>query len=87
MVPRRESRVRRWLADHPETTRYAVIDDEDDELDDLPLFQPSRTTGLTDEVCVGVKIYLSGHSEKDMRRNIAVRLIQNLAAYFRAHRG
>ena len=84
--PRRDE-ILAWLAAHPETTRYAVIDDEDDELDDLPLFQPSRTTGLTDEVCVGVKNYLSGHSEKDMRRNIAVRLIQNLAAYFRAHRG
>ncbi len=30
-----------WLADHPQVTRFVVIDDEDDELDDLPLFQPS----------------------------------------------
>jgi hypothetical protein len=28
--------------------RYVVIDDDDDELDELPLFQPSASTGLTD---------------------------------------
>src|SRR6195952_3987096 len=33
--------VRAWLSDHPEVTRYAVIDDKNDRLDDLPLFQPS----------------------------------------------
>jgi hypothetical protein len=30
----------KWLADHPKVTRFAIIDDEDDELDDLPLFKP-----------------------------------------------
>ena len=29
-----------WLKKHPKVTRYAVIDDDDDELDDLPLFSP-----------------------------------------------
>jgi hypothetical protein len=34
-----------WIRNHPEVTRYAVIDDEDDELDGLPFFQPSSPTG------------------------------------------
>src|SRR5689334_8876163 len=29
-----------WLRAHPEVTRYVVLDDEDDCLDELPLFQP-----------------------------------------------
>ena len=42
--------MRAWLKAHPEVTRYAVIDDEDDELDDLPVFQPSAKTGLTPDI-------------------------------------
>ena len=34
-------------------TRLIVIDDEDDELDQLPLFQPSAETGLTSEIVRG----------------------------------
>jgi hypothetical protein len=45
--PRRNEIVS-WLSNHPAVTRYAVLDDEDDELDGLPLFQPSSLTGLTD---------------------------------------
>jgi hypothetical protein len=44
--PRRDE-ILVWLRMHPEVTRFAVIDDDDDELDDLPLFQPSSSTGLT----------------------------------------
>ena len=39
-----------WIRNHPEVTRYAVIDDEDDELDGLPFFQPSSRTGLTEKI-------------------------------------
>ena len=35
------------LRKHPNVGRFAVIDDEDDELDKLPLFQPSAKTGIT----------------------------------------
>jgi len=35
-----------WLRHHPDVERFIVIDDEDDQLDALPLFQPSRSTGL-----------------------------------------
>src|SRR3569833_3046923 len=35
-----------WLRKHPDVTRYVVLDDSDDCLDALPLFQPSAHTGL-----------------------------------------
>ena len=41
--PRRKE-ILAWLAKHPKVTRYVVIDDEDDELDRLPLFRPSART-------------------------------------------
>ena len=31
-----------WLRKHPRVTRYVVIDDDDDELDNLPLFSAPR---------------------------------------------
>ncbi len=37
--PRRDE-VLAWLRKAVRVTRYVVIDDEDDELDGLPLFQP-----------------------------------------------
>jgi hypothetical protein len=40
--PRRDEILAR-LKKHPRVTRFVVIDDEDDELDQLPLFQPSAT--------------------------------------------
>ena len=43
----RSKEVLTWLSEHPEATRYAIIDDEDDDLDELPLFQPSCHTGIT----------------------------------------
>jgi hypothetical protein len=36
----RRNEILVWLRDHPGVTRYAVLDDEDDEPDSLPLFQP-----------------------------------------------
>lgn len=32
----RSKEILRWLNKHPKVTRYAIIDDEDNELDDLP---------------------------------------------------
>ena len=39
--------MHKWLADHPRVSRFAIIDDEDDGLDDLPLFQLSSKLGVT----------------------------------------
>lgn len=76
-----------WLRDHPEVTRYVVIDDEDDELDKLPLFQPSSRTGLTQKIVDGAADYLNGKTEKDIRCSRVVRVLQNVHSVFTGHRG
>ena len=68
-------------------TRYAVLDDEDDELDDLPLFQPSAATGLTEEMAQGLVEYLTGSTDQDMRRSRLSRILQNLHAILTGHKG
>src|SRR3954466_5115815 len=40
--PRRDE-ILAWLKRHPNVKRFVVIDDEDDELDKLPLFQTSAS--------------------------------------------
>ena len=75
--------IRAWLFEHPEVVRYAVIDDEDDGLDDMPLFQPSRQTGLTPEIAKGVARYLAGQTDEVMRANALVRIGQNIHALFK----
>jgi hypothetical protein len=77
--PRRDE-ILTWLKKHPKVTRFVVIDDDDDELDQLPLFQPSATTGLTGKVVTGVTRYLSGKTSKDMRSAPHKRVFQNLRA-------
>jgi hypothetical protein len=84
--PRRKE-ILQWLQEHPEVTRYIVIDDEDDDLDSLPLFQPSSGTGLTEEIVAGAAEYLNGKTDKDMRSNRFVRALQNLHAVFKGHPG
>jgi hypothetical protein len=74
--------VTSWLRQHPEVTRYVVLDDEDDCLDDLPLFQPSSRTGLTLEISKGIEEFLAGRSDTDMRANAITRLGQNIHALF-----
>jgi hypothetical protein len=84
--PRREE-ILAWLSRRPEVSRYLVLDDEDDDLDDLPLFQPSSRTGLTDEIAQGMVDYLNGRTDKDMRSNLLVRLLQNVHSIFKGHEG
>lgn len=79
--PRRREIIS-WLADHPRVTRFAVIDDEDDELDDLPLFQPSSKTGITREIVKSVERYLNGDTDETIRRNAVTRIGQNIRALF-----
>jgi hypothetical protein len=75
-----------WLKAHPRVTRYIVLDDEDDELDDLPLFQPSATTGLTMDIVRGATRYLNGETDQDMRASAVVRLGQNIHALFKRNK-
>jgi hypothetical protein len=83
----RRNEILAWLKRHPEVTRFIVIDDEDDALDGLPLFQPSSATGLTAKIVEGAVAYLSGATDQDMRCNRAKRLFQNFASIFRGHKG
>ncbi len=83
--PRRDE-ILAWVAGHPEVERYAVIDDEDDELDQLPLFQPFSSTGLTQDICDGVAAYLAGLTDRDMRRGRTERFLQNLKARLKGHK-
>jgi hypothetical protein len=84
--PRRDE-VLAWLKRHPRVTRYAILDDEDDELDELPLFQPSAATGLTQKIVNGVADYLNGKTDRDMRSNVVVRTLQNMQAALKLHPG
>jgi hypothetical protein len=84
--PRRDE-VLAWLKAHPKVKRFVVIDDEDDELDQLPLFQPSPDTGLTEKMVKGVTDFLAGRTDEDMRRNAVVRALQNVKSIFKGHEG
>jgi hypothetical protein len=75
--------VLKWLSSHPKVDRYVVIDDEDDGLDGLPLFQPSAKTGITMEIVRGVERNLSGQTSETMRANAVVRLGQNIHSLFK----
>jgi hypothetical protein len=57
--------------------------DEDDELDGLPLFQPSCKTGITPRIVKGVERYLNGQTDETMRANAIVRLGQNIHSLFK----
>jgi HAD domain in Swiss Army Knife RNA repair proteins len=83
----RRNEVLSWLRDHPEVTRYAVLDDEDDELDGLPLFQPLAVTGLTEPVAQGLIDYLLGNTDQDMRSSRLRRVLQNFHAILAGHKG
>jgi hypothetical protein len=84
--PRRDE-IRAWLKKHPKVTRFAVIDDEDDELDELPLFQPSAATGLTGKIVRGVVKYLEGQTDEDMRSSRVERLLKNVQSALEGHQG
>jgi hypothetical protein len=78
--------ILRWLASHPTVTRYAVIDDEDDELDDLPLFQPSAATGLTPKLARSIQDYLEGRTNETSRANVVTRVGQNIHSLFKRNK-
>jgi HAD domain in Swiss Army Knife RNA repair proteins len=80
-APRRDE-ILSWLAKHPRVDRFAVLDDEDDELNKLPLFQPSGKTGLTPEICRGVLAYLKSETDDDMRAGLVTRLAENISSVF-----
>jgi hypothetical protein len=56
----RGEEVKMWLDQHPEVTRYAILDDDTDFYDDQPLFKTNWRTGITDEVAQQVIAFLNG---------------------------
>jgi hypothetical protein len=58
-----------------------------DELDTLPLFQPSAATGLSEKVSSGLTSYLLGETDQDMRCGRIERFFQNIHSMIRGHQG
>jgi hypothetical protein len=79
-LPKRSSgeQIFLWLRKHPNVKRYVVIDDDDDQLDNLPLFQPSASEGISAKIANGVVKYLQGKTDKDMRSGALVRTVENV---------
>lgn len=55
----RGDEVNQWLSEHPEVTKYAILDDEADFYDDQPLFKTTFDEGLTDEIAEAVIEHLN----------------------------
>lgn len=55
----RGDEINMWLKDHPEVTRYAILDDDSDFHPDQPLFKTTWQTGITDEVAQALTAYLN----------------------------
>lgn len=55
----RGEEVQAWLMEHPEVTRYAIVDDAGDFFDDQPLFQTEWKVGITDEIAKAITDYLN----------------------------
>jgi hypothetical protein len=83
----RRDEIRTWLKKHKDVTRFIVIDDDDDELDDLPLFQPSSDIGLTTKITRGACKYLLGKTNEDMRHPPIQRIIENIRTTLQGHKG
>lgn len=55
----RGDEINMWLKDHPEVTRYAILDDNSDFYPAQMLFKTSWSTGITDEIAKQVTDYLN----------------------------
>jgi hypothetical protein len=83
----RHDEITAWLKAHPKVTRYAVLDDDDDELEPFPLFQPSATEGLSPKLAKALGDFLLKKTDNDMRRSAVVRLAENVLDVVSRHKG
>jgi HAD domain in Swiss Army Knife RNA repair proteins len=83
----RADEIRLWLATHPETERFAILDDEDDCYGDLPLFQPHARQGITSKLTDALDSYLKGERRRDMRRSRIVQACQAIRFTLFGHKG
>ena len=83
----RRNEILAWLKLHGDVGRFAVLDDDDDELDELPLFQPSTAAGIDEKIAEGLVAYLLGKTDQDMRCNRLKRLFQNIRSMVTGHKG
>lgn len=74
----RSEEIRCWLDRHPDAGRHIVIDDDDDSLDDHPLFQPVSSEGITGDLVEAAVAYFDGRRTTDLRRNAVVRFAQRI---------
>ncbi len=54
--------IKQWLSDHPEVTKFVILDDDEDagfEIDGF--FQTDPEVGLTGEIAESVVLYLGGN--------------------------
>jgi hypothetical protein len=83
----RGTEVKAWLAKHAHVDRFIIVDDDDDEYQDMPLFQPNPYKGLSPEDAGAINEFLAGRRRKDSRRSIWIRTCQYLERFFVGHRG
>lgn len=61
----RGKEIKMWLDEHPEVTRYAILDDDDDFYPEQPLFQTSWQTGITDDVLGRITEYFNSEEGEE----------------------
>ena len=83
----RGSEVKAWLSKHANIDRFVIVDDDDDEYEDMPLFQPNPNKGLSAELAASVEEYFAGRRKEDCRRSMLIRACQYLESFFAGHRG
>lgn len=55
----RGNEIKSYLDEHPEITRYAILDDDSDFYPDQPLFKTQWKVGITEEIANKVTEYLN----------------------------
>jgi hypothetical protein len=80
----RGGEILEWLKKHPGVT---PLDDERDELDELPLFQSLSRARLTGKIACAVVRYLNGKTDRHMRANCVLRFVENVGSSLRGHPG